>query len=59
MLMLILVIRFLRLRLMPSEFLAPSACIQDELPTVMNGQGWMKLKELKEYWGISMQALFV
>ncbi len=40
-----------------AEFLAPSACIQDELPTVMNGQGWMKLKELKEYWGISMQAL--
>lgn len=40
-----------------SEFLAPSACIQDELPRVMNGEGWMKLKELKEYWGISMQAL--
>lgn len=40
-----------------SEFLAPSAVIQNDLPTVMNGQGWMKLKELKEYWGISMQAL--
>ena len=23
----------------------------------MTGAGWMKLKELKEYWGVSMQAL--
>lgn len=40
-----------------AEFLMPADSIREELPTRMTGAGWMKLKELKEYWGVSMQAL--
>ena len=40
-----------------AEFLMPAESIRRELPTRMDGSSWMKLKELKEYWGVSMQAL--
>lgn len=40
-----------------SELLAPSEVLHDELPTRMDGLGWLKLKELKERWGVSMKVL--
>ncbi|MBF1658159.1 MAG: ImmA/IrrE family metallo-endopeptidase [Rothia mucilaginosa] len=40
-----------------SELLAPSEVLHDELPTRMDGAGWLKLKELKERWGVSMKVL--
>lgn len=40
-----------------SELLAPSEVLLDELPTRMDGVGWLKLKELKEQWGVSMKVL--
>lgn len=40
-----------------SELLAPSEVLHDELPTRMDGVGWLKLKELKEQWGVSMKVL--
>lgn len=40
-----------------AELLMPKAHIFHELPTRMDQVGWMKLKELKENWGVSMQAL--
>lgn len=40
-----------------SELLAPSEVLHDELPTRMDGVGWLKLKELKERWGVSMKVL--
>lgn len=40
-----------------SELLAPSEVLHDELPTRMDGAGWLKLKELKECWGVSMKVL--
>lgn len=40
-----------------AELLAPSEVLHDELPTRMDGVGWLKLKELKERWGVSMKVL--
>lgn len=40
-----------------AELLAPSEVLLDELPTRMDGAGWLKLKELKERWGVSMKVL--
>ena len=40
-----------------SELLAPSEVLHDELPTRTDGAGWLKLKELKERWGVSMKVL--
>lgn len=40
-----------------AELLAPSEVLLDELPTRMDGVGWLKLKELKERWGVSMKVL--
>ena len=40
-----------------SELLAPSEVLHDELPTRIDGAGWLKLKELKEQWGVSMKVL--
>lgn len=40
-----------------AELLAPSEVLHDELPTRMDGAGWLKLKELKERWGVSMKVL--
>lgn len=40
-----------------SELLAPSEVLHDELPTRIDGVGWLKLKELKERWGVSMKVL--
>ena len=40
-----------------AELLAPSEVLHDELPTRMDGAGWLKLKELKEQWGVSMKVL--
>lgn len=40
-----------------SELLAPSEVLHDELPTRIDGAGWIKLKELKERWGVSMKVL--
>ena len=35
----------------------PSAKIKDELPEKLNIAAWNRLKELKEKWGVSIQAL--
>lgn len=40
-----------------SELLAPSEVLLDELPTRMDGVGWLKLKELKERWGVDMKVI--
>ncbi|MCC3762667.1 XRE family transcriptional regulator [Glycomyces sp. TRM65418] len=40
-----------------AEFLAPIDAIQAYLPSVMSGYAWSQLGELKEHWGISIQAL--
>lgn len=40
-----------------AELLAPSEVLHDEMPTRMDGAGWLKLKELKERWGVSMKVL--
>lgn len=40
-----------------SELLAPSEVLHDELPTRMDGAGWLKLKELKERWGVDMKVI--
>lgn len=40
-----------------AELLAPSEVLHDELTTRMDGAGWLKLKELKERWGVSMKVL--
>lgn len=40
-----------------AELLAPSEVLHDELPIRMDGAGWLKLKELKERWGVSMKVL--
>ncbi len=40
-----------------SEFLAPTAELRDVLPRVMNRRAWATLAQLKEDWGVSIQAL--
>lgn len=40
-----------------AELLAPGEVLCDELPTRMDGAGWLKLKELKERWGVDMKVL--
>lgn len=40
-----------------SEFLMPATALAPVLPVKMDQRGWMKLKILKEQWGVSMQAL--
>ena len=40
-----------------SELLAPSKAIAHTLPSETAGDGWRRLRELKEEWGLSMQAL--
>jgi DNA-binding protein len=40
-----------------AELLMPSAKIKDELPEKLNTAAWNRLKELKEKWGVSIQAL--
>lgn len=40
-----------------AELLMPSAQIKDELPEKLNVAAWNRLKELKEKWGVSIQAL--
>lgn len=40
-----------------SEFLAPTAELRDVLPRAMNSRAWATLAQLKEDWGISIQAL--
>lgn len=43
--------------LFASEFLAPTQSLLPELPRSINQQSWQKLFELKEKWGMSVQAL--
>ena len=43
--------------LFASEFLAPTSSLLPELPRSINRQSWHKLFELKEKWGMSVQAL--
>lgn len=40
-----------------SEFLMPAEHILQYLPGTTTNQGWMTLRQLKEHWGVSMQAL--
>lgn len=40
-----------------AEFLMPADQIRDLLPTTMGGNVWGTLAQLKEQWGVSMQAL--
>lgn len=40
-----------------AEFLMPANQIRDLLPTTMGGHVWRTLAQLKEQWGVSMQAL--
>ncbi|WP_051451939.1 helix-turn-helix domain-containing protein [Actinospica robiniae] len=40
-----------------SELLMPAAGIRELLPTTMSGRPWRTLGQLKEQWGVSMQAL--
>lgn len=40
-----------------SELLMPAAQIRDLLPATMGGHPWRTLGQLKEQWGVSMQAL--
>ncbi len=40
-----------------SEFLAPIAELRELLPRVMNRRAWATLAQLKEDWGVSIQAL--
>lgn len=40
-----------------AELLMPSDEIADQLPTRMNSGAWIRLKTLKEEWGVSIQAL--
>lgn len=40
-----------------AELLAPGNQMCAELPARMDGVGWLKLKELKERWGVSMKVL--
>ncbi|MBF6342859.1 XRE family transcriptional regulator [Nocardia cyriacigeorgica] len=40
-----------------SELLMPEASIRSSLPTSMGGSAWRDLRQLKEHWGVSIQAL--
>ncbi|MFD1045495.1 ImmA/IrrE family metallo-endopeptidase [Kibdelosporangium lantanae] len=40
-----------------AELLMPTEQILDQLPTTMGGNVWRTLAQLKEQWGVSMQAL--
>lgn len=40
-----------------SEFLMPAEQLAPLLPSSMSGGGWNRLGQLKEHWGVSMQAL--
>lgn len=40
-----------------SEFLAPAAEIQDQLPTALNAAAWRTFGRLKEEWRVSLQSL--
>ena len=40
-----------------AELLMPADVIRDLLPTTMNARAWDTLGDLKEYWGVSIQAL--
>jgi Zn-dependent peptidase ImmA (M78 family)/transcriptional regulator with XRE-family HTH domain len=40
-----------------AEFLLPARDVADLLPTSMAGSGWRDLQQLKEQWGVSLQAL--
>ncbi|WP_228002379.1 helix-turn-helix domain-containing protein [Nocardia australiensis] len=40
-----------------SELLMPADLIRQVLPTSMGGSAWRDLRQLKEHWGVSIQAL--
>lgn len=40
-----------------AEFLTPADRIAELLPTRINSSAWIRLKELKEDWGVSIQSL--
>ena len=40
-----------------AEFLMPGEQIRQFLPSVTTGRGWQSLQQLKEHWGVSVQAL--
>jgi len=40
-----------------AELLMPADIIRDQLPTTMGGGAWRTLAQLKETWGVSLQAL--
>lgn len=40
-----------------AEFLLPAHEVAELLPTSMGGSGWRDLQQLKEQWGVSLQAL--
>lgn len=40
-----------------AEFLMPAQQIRSYLPATTTGRGWQTLRELKEHWGVSLQAL--
>ncbi len=40
-----------------AELLAPGNQMCAELPARMDGVGWLKLKELKERWGVDMKVI--
>ncbi|WP_371851987.1 ImmA/IrrE family metallo-endopeptidase [Nocardia ignorata] len=40
-----------------SELLMPADLIRGSLPTSMGGSAWRDLHQLKEYWGVSIQAM--
>lgn len=40
-----------------AELLMPETGIEHQLPTAMNGSAWVRLAQLKEEWGVSLQAL--
>jgi Zn-dependent peptidase ImmA (M78 family)/transcriptional regulator with XRE-family HTH domain len=40
-----------------AEFLMPTQQIRSFLPSTTTGRGWQALRQLKEHWGVSMQAV--
>jgi hypothetical protein len=42
-----------------AEFLVPADAVRDSLPTSMSSNAWLRLKDLKEEWRVSVQALLM
>ena len=40
-----------------SEFLTPTEQVKNDLPRTTTERGWERLAQLKEHWGVSLQAL--